>query len=65
MTYVTAAQFSLGFAAWIVRGAWESGTLPEAVKVTVTTIHQGTGAILLASTVALRLWLSRLIEPAR
>jgi hypothetical protein len=29
--------------------------------IAITTLHQGTGALLLASTVTLRLWLSRLL----
>jgi hypothetical protein len=33
-------------------------------KVVVTTLHQGTGALLLAATVTLRLWLTRLLAPA-
>src|SRR5262249_14952745 len=52
-----------GFAAGVVRGAWESGHVSETVKVTVTTLHRGNGAVLLASVVALRLWLSRLLTP--
>jgi heme A synthase len=61
----TAVQFCLGVTAWLVKGAWESGSLSEAWKVAVTTLHQGTGAVLLASVVALRFWLSRrLVESA-
>jgi cytochrome c oxidase assembly protein subunit 15 len=56
---MTVVQFALGFSAWIVRGAWENGAVSEAWKVAATTLHQGTGAIVLASIVALRLWLSR------
>jgi hypothetical protein len=33
-------------------------------KVVVTTMHQGMGAVLLAATVTLRLWLQRLLAPA-
>jgi len=61
--WVVVLQFVLGFAAWVVRGAWESGHVSETVKVTVTTLHQGNGAVLLASVVALRLWLTRLLTP--
>jgi hypothetical protein len=32
--------------------------------VVVTTLHQGTGALLLAFAVNLRLWLARLVTPA-
>lgn len=65
VVYVTATQFALGFCAWIARGAWTQGALSPEWKVVVTTLHQGTGAVLLAATVALRLWLSRLVVPAR
>jgi len=34
-------------------------------KVVVTTMHQGTGAVLLAAAVTLRLWLTRLLTPAK
>jgi cytochrome c oxidase assembly protein subunit 15 len=62
---MTIVQFGLGFSAWIVRGAWENGAVSEAWKVAATTLHQGTGALVLASIVALRLWLSRrLIDEA-
>ena len=60
--HATLAQFLLGFAAWLVRGAWERGAIGPEWKVAVTTLHQGTGAILLASAVALRLWLSRVLR---
>jgi cytochrome c oxidase assembly protein subunit 15 len=56
---MTVVQFGFGFSAWIVRGAWENGAVSEAWKVAATTLHQGTGAIVLGSIVALRLWLSR------
>src|SRR5262245_22534867 len=60
----TGLQFALGFCAWIARGAATSGAMSPAWKVLLTTMHQGTGAVLLASTVALRLWLSRLATSA-
>lgn len=59
--FVTAAQLALGFSAWVAKGAWTSGGLSPEWTVFVTTLHQGTGALLLASTVTLRLWLSRLL----
>lgn len=55
----TTVQVLLGVAAWIVRGAWKTGALPVEWKVAVTTLHQGTGALLLAFMVALRFWLER------
>jgi len=51
--------------AWIARGAWANGSLSLEWKVVVTTMHQGTGAVLLAAAVTLRLWLTRLLTPAK
>jgi heme a synthase len=62
VVYGTGIQLALGFCAWIVRGAFEQGALSVDWKVAVTTLHQGTGALLLAATVALRAWLGRLTE---
>jgi len=62
--HATGTQLALGFCAWIARGAATSGALSLEWKVVVTTLHQGTGAVLLASAVTLRLWLSRLLTPA-
>jgi cytochrome c oxidase assembly protein subunit 15 len=64
VVYVTGTQLALGFSAWIARGAWTSGSLSQEWAVFVTTLHQGTGAVLLASAVALRLWLSRRLAPS-
>jgi cytochrome c oxidase assembly protein subunit 15 len=64
VVHATATQLALGFCAWIARGAWTSGALSVEWKVVVTTLHQGTGALLLAATVTLRLWLTRLLAPA-
>ena len=64
VVHATATQLALGFCAWIARGAWTSGSLSLEWKVIVTTLHQGTGAVLLAATVTLRLWLTRLLAPA-
>jgi heme A synthase len=64
VVHATATQLALGFCAWIARGAWTSGSLSEEWKVVVTTLHQGTGAVLLAATMTLRLWLTRLLAPA-
>jgi cytochrome c oxidase assembly protein subunit 15 len=63
VVHATAAQLALGFCAWIVRGAWTSGSMSAEWKVVVTTLHQGMGAVLLASTVTLRLWLARRLTP--
>jgi len=62
VVYGTGVQLALGFSAWIVRGAYEHGAMSLDWKVAVTTLHQGTGALLLASAVALRAWLGRLTE---
>jgi cytochrome c oxidase assembly protein subunit 15 len=64
VVHATATQLALGFCAWIARGAWTSGSLSLEWKVVVTTLHQGTGAVLLAATVTLRLWLTRVLAPA-
>jgi cytochrome c oxidase assembly protein subunit 15 len=63
LVYATAAQLALGFCAWIARGAAASGSLSPEWKIVLTTLHQGTGAVLLAAAVALRLWLSRILTP--
>jgi cytochrome c oxidase assembly protein subunit 15 len=62
--HATGTQLALGFCAWIARGAWTTGSMSAEWKVVLTTMHQGTGALLLASAVALRLWLSRLLALA-
>ena len=62
--FVTGLQLVFGFSAWFARGAYASGSLSVEWKVVITTLHQGTGALLLASAVALRLWLARLVTPA-
>jgi hypothetical protein len=59
VVHATVLQFALGIAAWIVKGAAETGALSEAWRIVITTAHQGTGAILLACVVALRLYLER------
>jgi cytochrome c oxidase assembly protein subunit 15 len=64
VVHTTGLQLALGFCAWIAKGAATSGAMSEEWKVLLTTLHQGTGAVLLASTVALRLWLSRRVTVA-
>jgi len=59
VVHATGLQFALGIAAWIVKGAAETGSLSEGWRVVVTTAHQGTGAVLLACVVALRLLLAK------
>jgi len=63
VVHATGTQLALGFCAWIARGAWTNGALSVEWKVVVTTLHQGMGALLLASAVTLRLWLTRLLAP--
>ena len=65
LIHATGLQLALGFGAFVVRGAAATGSLSMAWKVVVTTLHQGTGAVLLASAVALRLWLQRVVTPSR
>ena len=60
--HATGTQLALGFCAWIARGAATSGSLSVEWTVVLTTLHQGTGAVLLAAAVTMRLWLSRLVE---
>jgi cytochrome c oxidase assembly protein subunit 15 len=62
--HATGTQLVLGFCAWMARGAAASGSLSLEWKVFVTTLHQGTGAVLLAAAVTLRLWLTRLLTEA-
>jgi cytochrome c oxidase assembly protein subunit 15 len=62
--HATGTQLVLGFGAWIARGAAASGAISIEWKVVVTTLHQGMGAILLASAVTLRLFLGRLLSEA-
>ena len=62
--HATGTQLALGFCAWIARGAATTGSLSLEWKVVVTTLHQGTGAVLLAAAVTLRLWLTRLLADA-
>ena len=59
VVHATILQFALGIGAWIVKSAAESGALVEGWRVVVTTAHQGTGALLLACVVALRLLLAK------
>jgi cytochrome c oxidase assembly protein subunit 15 len=65
VVFVTGLQLALGFSAWIARGAATSGAISDGWKVVVTTMHQGTGAVLLASATALALWVSRRTAPTR
>jgi cytochrome c oxidase assembly protein subunit 15 len=62
--HATGAQLLLGFCAWIARGAATSGALSLEWKIVVTTLHQGMGAVVLASAVTLRLFLGRLLTDA-
>jgi cytochrome c oxidase assembly protein subunit 15 len=62
--FVTGLQLVFGFSALIARGAAASGSMPVAWMVVITTLHQGTGALLLALALTLRLWLARLVTPA-
>ncbi len=62
--HLTGVQLTLGFCAWIARGAATSGSLSLEWTIVVTTLHQGTGAALLAAAVTLRLWLTRSLTEA-
>jgi cytochrome c oxidase assembly protein subunit 15 len=59
VVHATILQSALGIGAWVVKSAAESGALVEGWRVVVTTAHQGTGALLLATVVALRLYLAK------
>lgn len=56
-------QFVLGFAALLVRNLTAPDGGPHAADVVVTTIHQATGALLLATAVLAVLWSRRLLRP--
>ena len=57
-------QLALGLAALIVTGTGSPAGEPGTADVILTTAHQACGAILLACSVALMLWLHRLVKPA-
>jgi len=61
VAHLTGLQLALGFLAWIARGAATNGAMSPEWKIVLTTMHQGTGALLFASAVRLRVWLG----PAR
>ena len=61
---VTALQVAFGFAALIVVGASEGMADRPASDVLVTTLHQATGAILLALAALSGAWCHRLLEPS-
>jgi cytochrome c oxidase assembly protein subunit 15 len=63
--HATGTQLVFGFCAWMARGAAANGSLSLEWKVVLTTLHQGTGALLLATAVTLRLWLSRSLTGPR
>jgi hypothetical protein len=56
-------QLALGLGALIATGTDRQGAHQPTIEVILTTAHQVVGAILLASTVVLALWLHRLVEP--
>ena len=62
LIYGSGLQLMLGFSAWIVRGAFEQGQMSMEWKVAITTLHQGAGALLLATAVCLRAWEARLLR---
>ena len=65
LTILIGIQLLLGVAALVAIGIGRSGEQPHAADVVLTTTHQSVGAILLACTVALTLWLHRLVAPER
>ena len=58
-----ATLVALGFAALFVRNLSAPDGGPHAADVIVTTIHQATGALLLATAVLAVLWSRRLLRP--
>ncbi len=56
-------QILLGFAAYGVKSAVEIGAVSPTSEVTITTIHQWFGAILLALAVLVACWTRRLVVP--
>jgi heme a synthase len=57
------AQLCLGFAALVARGLRATDGSPHGLDVTLTTLHQAVGALLLAVTVLAALWVRRLVQP--
>lgn len=60
----TCVQAFLGIAALAVTQGRATVGSPTTIEVTITTMHQATGAVLLALSVALHLWTTRLFRPA-
>ncbi len=56
-------QLGLGFAAWVVVLAQETGRVAQWVQVIVTTSHQATGAVILATASLIAVWVWRLLRP--
>jgi hypothetical protein len=61
---LASVQVFLGIAALAVTQGKATVGFPTTIEVTITTAHQATGAALLALSVMLRLWTSRLFRPA-
>jgi cytochrome c oxidase assembly protein subunit 15 len=64
MLGVLVLQVMLGFGALATLALENPGGQPAAAQVIVTTLHQTTGALLLALTTALLVWHKRLLAPA-
>ncbi len=60
----TCVQAFLGITALAVTQGRATVGSPTTIEVTITTTHQATGAVLLALTLALYLWTTRLFQPA-
>lgn len=60
---ILGTQMILGILAWVAAGTSPADGPASAFDVTVTTIHQATGAALLAHAVMLWAWLYRLVTP--
>ncbi len=56
-------QLLLGFGAYLATRGATAGTLPEAADLIVSTLHQWTGAVLLALAVSIFCWNHRLLWP--
>ena len=64
LIHLAIAQVVLGLGALVATRLLPQGPAPEGWSVTLATAHQGTGALLLASAVAVTLWNHRLRTPS-
>jgi hypothetical protein len=65
MVVLACVQVFLGITALAVTQGRAVVGSPTTLEVTITTLHQATGAALLALSVALHFWTQRLFRPAK